>query len=403
MSLDLEQVALPLQELAQQLKFREREAHQRLERALQAASTLDQEELAALKQKIEASRGKVRWPAAGLSDAICRSYPLPPCPTSFTVMAVDGSHIEIEHHRAIQCYLINLGQVCLDYGEQPRAILSSKAMLYWEGKDLVIEDPQGSSDEESVEGVLLNARRSVEECQLLAQMTEELAGKQPALALLDGSLILWGLGAQKEFLQQALLERGFIPALDRMRSVASRHGLALASYISSPRSTEVINALRVSLCQYEVPDCSQFCFTREATRECKAVAGISDQELFSQFLSPGDRSPLFLSSASIVRNCYREHHIAFFYLHVGEEIARVEVPAWVAEQPSLVDLVHAVSFDQCRRGLGYPVALSEAHQQAVVTAADRDNFWRLAERTLVKEGIERQDSAKRRSKVTRWL
>ncbi len=47
----------------------------------------------------------------------------------------------------------------------------------------------------------------------------------------------------------------------------------------------------------------------------------------------------------------------------------MEVPEWVARRKDLLDLTHALVLDQCRRGQGYPVALSEAHEQAVVTGS----------------------------------
>ena len=69
----------------------------------------------------------------------------------------------------------------------------------------------------------------------------------------------------------------------------------------------------------------------------------------------------------------------------------------------LVDLTHALMLDQCRRGQGYPVALSEAHEQAVVTGADREEFWGLVEETLEEEKLPSYMSIKSRSKRTRWI
>ncbi len=54
-------------------------------------------------------------------------------------------------------------------------------------------------------------------------------------------------------------------------------------------------------------------------------------------------------------------------------------------------------------GKGYPVALSEAHEQAVVTGADRENFWQLVESSLVDEHLPSLSSAKSQSKRTRWV
>jgi len=50
-----------------------------------------------------------------------------------------------------------------------------------------------------------------------------------------------------------------------------------------------------------------------------------------------------------------------------------------------------------------PLALSEAHEKAVVTGADRENFWQLVESSLVEEHLPSLSSAKSQSKRTRWI
>jgi hypothetical protein len=69
----------------------------------------------------------------------------------------------------------------------------------------------------------------------------------------------------------------------------------------------------------------------------------------------------------------------------------------------LLDLTHSLVLDQCRRGQGYPVALSEAHEKAVVTGADREEFWELVEESLVESKIPTYTSTKSQSKRTRWI
>jgi hypothetical protein len=133
------------------------------------------------------------------------------------------------------------------------------------------------------------------------------------------------------------------------------------------------------------------------------VAGIQDRELFYSILGDGERSALFTSQSSIVQRHYGEHRVYFFYLRVDDEIARLEIPQWVAMDESRLNLAHSLVFDQCRRGQDYPVALSEAHEKAVVTMADRENFWQLVESSLVEERLPTPGSAKSRSKRTRWI
>jgi hypothetical protein len=65
----------------------------------------------------------------------------------------------------------------------------------------------------------------------------------------------------------------------------------------------------------------------------------------------------------------------------------VEVPAWVAEDPALLDRTHAIVFDQAQKGHGYPIALQEAHNQAVVSREDRARFFQLLSQRLMEAGV----------------
>jgi hypothetical protein len=95
--------------------------------------------------------------------------------------------------------------------------------------------------------------------------------------------------------------------------------------------------------------------------------------------------------------------VCFFYLKLDDEVARVEVPLWVADSHELLYMVHALVMEQCRKGFGYPVALSEAHEQAVVTGADRAQFWDVVERVMREGNIGTGSSLKQRSKKIRWI
>jgi hypothetical protein len=176
----------------------------------------------------------------------------------------------------------------------------------------------------------------------------------------------------------------------------------MASYISATRSTDVVNALRVAVCPHEAANCDTYC-PPTGKRDCDALSGLVDSQLFVDLLAPGERSALFASRSKIVREHYAEHAVHFFYLRLDDEIARVEIPQWVAKDKELVGFTHAVLLAQCERGHGYPVALSEAHEQAVVTAADRENFWRLVEAGLIEQRLPTPTTGKSRSKRTRWV
>jgi hypothetical protein len=398
MSLDLTKVAGQVIAMIAGLRENRAERQKRLRFAL---DTLGNEaiDLDDLKKKIKV--GRTTWLVADIVEGLNKRYPLPPAPPDFTVLAADGSHIDVDRHQSTRCYLINIGSVVISYGRRPEALLSSAPRLYSDDKDLAIIPP-GGGREQPVEGTILGIKRSVEECQRLAGLAADLPPGSAALALLDGTLILWGLEAYPDFVTDALLHGGLLQYLDAVKKLNKDRRLALASYISFPRSTDVVNVLRVVVCPDDTPDCDKLCPPGKE-RDCDTVAGVRDRDLFMDLLESGERSALFISPSKVVREHYGEHRVYFFYLRVGDEIARIEVPQWVAENTDLLNLTHSLVFDQCRRGQGYPVVLSEAHEQAVVTAADRENFRELVESTLIDEHLPTPASGKSVSKRTRWV
>jgi len=395
-SLDLTKVAAQVGGMVTRLKAAGKERQEHLQFALDAFHSRTPE-LDYLKKKIASS--KTTWLVAGLADGLNQRYKPSALPKEFSVIATDGSHIDVDRHRSTRCYLINIGAAILNYGASPDALLDNFPQLYFGDEDLVITPAKGR--EQPVEGALLGIKRSVEEIKHLASLAKNLPRGSFALALLDGSLILWGLEAYPEFVTEELLNKGFIPYLEDIRKLNKDRKVALASYISFPRSTDVVNALRVALCPHEAPDCDRYCPNK--AKDCDKVAGVQDRELFSDLLEVGERSDLFISQSSIVKKQYGEQQVYFFYLRVGDEIARVEIPQWVAKDEGLLNLAHALVLDQCQRGLGYPVALSEAHEKAVVTAADKEEFWQLVESLMMEEKMPTPTSAKSFSKRTRWV
>jgi hypothetical protein len=402
MSLDLNKVAAQIEGMAESLKAEQKDKDGRLRHALEVLR-LKSADVALLRKKIESS--KTTWLVAGITNELSGSHKPILCPPDFAITAVDGSHIDVDRHTSARCCLINIGSVFLHYGQKPDAILHSEPMLYASEQELTIVDPLGSGAQ-PIERDLLGIKRAVAECQALVELCEGLPTNLPALALLDGSLVMWGLGGQAypDYVKKELLENGFLRALDRLKESSQNKKLALASYISFPRSTDVVNALRVALCPYDPPDCDRNCprSVPSPQRACEAVSGVQDSTLFSRILEPGERSATFISRSSVVQKQYGDHEVRFFYLKGDEEIARVEFPRWVDER-GLVDMVQALVLDQCRRGQGYPVALSEAHEQAVLTGADREQFQYLVELALSGKHLPTITSAKSRSKRTKWI
>ncbi|MDQ2800722.1 MAG: DNA double-strand break repair nuclease NurA, partial [Armatimonadota bacterium] len=152
----------------------------------------------------------------------------------------------------------------------------------------------------------------------------------------------------------------------------------------------------LSLCE---PGCAH-----DRKSPCAQLAHVTDAQVFARLLpNKGDRSPVFGSAARSLSLYPDDQRICFFYLNVGDEIARVEVPKWVAEDDALRDRVHALCFDQSSKGQGYPVALAEAHEQAVVRGPEREAFFRLVESAFVRQNLPAVQTRKALSKRTRIL
>ena len=409
MSLDLVATMAQIEALAGRMRDAQVERATRLS---EARAALAQSTAYTLKQRAGEAQGRFVFPHADPLDDPARRYPRPDVPTDYGVIAADGSHIDVDRHLPVRCFLINIGLCRLVYGAQPGAQLDHAAQLYTEPEELSIVDPESPLNSYALEGPLLGIKRTVDEVAALADAVEDAPSDLPLLLLVDGSLVLWPLGGEgpppgrfPAYVRRVLLEEGFLRSMERLRQAAMGRTILPAAYISLPGSREVAGALRLSLCPHDpVGDCGRHCQAIQAgKRRCDTVHGFSDRELYAESLAPGERTALFASRTPVVRDHYGPHEVRFFYLNVGEEMARVEIPAWVAEDPRLVDLVHGLLLEQCRLGDGYPVALQEAHEQAVLTGADREGFRHVLELALEGRRLPVFTSEKQRSKRLRGV
>lgn len=350
---------------------------------------------------VDLSRDGASWLLARPIEPLATAVSLPPSPSAYEIVATDGSQIDVERHGMADFYVINIGSVYLRYGNPSSARLTSRPMLYFREEDLYLTDGVRRIP---IEGNYLSARRDVDEGVALADLAEAaLGGELPAIAIQDGTLVRWTLAGAERFVQDFFL-RQYLGYLDRMRAL----GVPTASYISRPRAPEVAGTIRLMLCpdvnvEAERGAVCSACSDAAAGRtpSCMVCQGLTDAEVLAGMLADGQRGPLFASMSRINVEAYGPHLIHFFYLRVGGEVARVEVPQWVAQERAKLDLVHTLIYDQCMRGQGYPVALARAHEQAVVRAADRRTLLGMVESSLVRAELPASDSAKRSSKERR--
>lgn len=317
--------------------------------------------------------------------------------TSHSVFATDGSQIAPSHHEIAYCYLINIGRIMLHYGQNLHPLLDSIPEIYYKPEDLYISKQWGIRVEE-----WMSYRRTVSEIEILANMATDWvkppgAHKEQNLALVDGSLVYW-------FLDNLPLEARdlILPSILTAWEELKVNQIPLVGYVSASRSVEAIHFLRLQSCPYPNPNCKQHCAEITEKTPCQTVEPLRDATFWAHLLQPGERSPLWRSNLKILEWYGETQQIYFCYLHVGTEVARVELPAWVALNETLLEQSLSIVLAQVYKGFGYPIALSEAHNQAVVRGGDRARFFALLEEQMIRSGLKNvgisyKESSKRNS------
>ncbi|MGA1601579.1 MAG: DNA double-strand break repair nuclease NurA [Prochlorothrix sp.] len=381
--LDLTKLALQMQGISQHLAQEATASRVRLERAQQLLTLAQdrQDILLALQQQWGDRLGfTAAEPVEPLST--CCTVPIPPKVQS--VLATDGSQIAPSHHEIAYCYLINIGRIVLHYGQGRHPLLDSVPEVVYQPEDLYLSRQWGISTEE-----WMGYRRTVAESEHLADLAEALGADlaiappiAPTIALTDGSLVYWFLEALPGEARDRLLP-AILAAWDRLKTCR----IPLVGYLSASRSSEALNFLRLQSCPKDEPDCQTHCAGQTDQAPCRVFAPLRDATFWSTQLQPGERGPLWRSNARILDQYGPDQQIYFCHLHGGAEVARVEFPAWVAQDPELLDRSLSLTLAQIQKGYGYPVALAEAHNQAVVRGGDRQRFFALLEQQMIRAGL----------------
>jgi hypothetical protein len=362
----------------------------------QARSLLQRIDPLVLRQKLDLQRTrKQRWPWLVAMPLASLASPVPPPepPVNYCVMGSDASCMPPDERTSARYYVLNVSCACLVYGDCPGATLESDSRLCFQDEDLFVF-PQRR--DVPMQGTLLSARMEVESLRILQRFVGTIG--LPTLALRDGPLTLWTLQNEEPQVQQFVL-RDFFQSMSLLRQA----GVALGGYISYSDGREVTNSLRVWLCHRQPGiDCDNC--QDEQHELCLALAKLRDRDVYA-YLRTGERTELFSSSSQILEQ-YGEHRTVFFYLNVGEEIVRLEVPHWVGTDERLLSFLHAATLDQCQRSTGfppYPPALQEAHEQAVITVSERRVVEEMVDRALARRGLHVVRAAKDHSKRRRGV
>ncbi|MEJ6483894.1 DNA double-strand break repair nuclease NurA [Nostoc punctiforme UO1] len=373
--LDLTKLARQMQGLSQHLTLEAAASRQRLELAQQHLKNAYESQQDLIDRQ-EKWRDRILFANATPIEPLETCIDIPVPPKIHTVIATDGSQIAPNHHEIAYCYLLNIGRVVLHYGQNRHPLLDSLPEVFYRPEDLYMSRQWGIRTEE-----WMSFRRTASETTVLAELACAAKGEAPALAMVDGSLIYWFL----EQLPMDARDRILPPILEAWQQMRDAQ-IPLMGYLSASRSIETMNFLRLLACPHPVPDCKSHCPNQLEKVPCKIFEQLRDTSVWATRLKPGQRSTLWRSNSPILE-LYGDQTIYFCYVHVGTEIARIEVPAWVAENATMLDQALGLMLAQVQKGYGYPVAIAEAHNQAVVKGGDRARFFALLEQEMIKAGL----------------
>jgi hypothetical protein len=297
------------------------------------------------------SQLKTKWDIPQWAGALSVLHSYNPI-TRYCVFGVDGSQIYPDRHRGLPCYLINIGSVVIQYDTKSIVLFESEPYIFAHSTDarVLFSAPE-----------LVNGERTEYEFKKALQLARSVVALQAMpdrpTFLFDGALIFWHLDKY-----DIEIRNRFLASYIMLCEQLYQERVLYAGYISLPKSKELINILR-SVAQREGIDFEGLYMV--------------DADIMTQVLQPYESSIFFAHQSDIVSS-YPEHlRPHFCYINTGSEIARIELPAWIAQNDSLRNQLLSVIIDQCKKGYGYPVVLAEAHEQAVVTTADREFFYEL--------------------------
>jgi hypothetical protein len=283
------------------------------------------------------------------------------------ILAADGSQINPNFHDPVAFGVINVGAFRMSstlLNETPGEQVDSRLLL-----------DNDSSDTGTMSEEIVALKRDLSERTFLAELSR--LEKHPVVALTDGPLELFR--DPKERPEFKALFNEYLQALQKLADYKT----AAAGYVDRPRSDLLIRTLELMImAEGDLPQAGKI----------RPLKGVTDSDLFLDLLQPGQRTTVFGIQSLSAANFTNDLALHFFYLNVGLQgapaIARVEIPAWVSEDPSLLLLLHACLIDQCRV-LGsrpFPYVLHRAHEVAVVHFREKDEISNMIIHELNQQG-----------------
>jgi hypothetical protein len=384
MPINFQEIYSRIQEIGKGARQRQKTLEERRARArdLLAACASDLDSLRARVDSARALDANLRC-ASPLSESLLSSHPAPAVDSPVVLIAADGSQIAPDRHAALQFGLINTGAISmkLNSGETPQ-VFTWTELFY--GDDLLTNGVFLSDD-------MLNLKRDLAERIRLDELSKSFEGQ--VITLTDGPIELWGAKGEDARAYADFIQR-YLVILSRLQE---RHVIN-AGYVDKPAADLVVRLLEISLADND---------QMKNLREFHPLRGVTDRWLFGgqnqPLLAPGHRSAVFKLQSGSDRHYKGALELCFFYLNAGSDghpyPVRVEIPRWVAQDESALDLLHAVLINQCRimGSKPYPYLLHRAHETAVVQLEEKSQIEQLLALELRRNEVEMDDLSYKQS------
>lgn len=330
------------------------------------------EDVDSLRQKVQMvvrEHDQTLRSAMPVKEALDARHPLPSINEQVTLIAVDGSQIFADRHSEVEYALVNTGAICMRTGSDQAPEPSIHSQLIY------AEDLEGMSEDR------LSLKRDLAERTRLLELASK--ALPPVITLTDGPLEIWTTTLEEgrvagEFKQSLEIYLGVLRQLCELKT-------ATAGYVDKPGAELVVRLLEVA--RATEADMAEM-------RTFRPFKGVKDVDLFSELLQPGERSAVFGLQSRSARPYQQELALHFFYLNVGRiehpYLARVEIPAWVAEDAAMLNSLHAVLVRQCAMigARPYPYLLHRAHETAVVSLEDKEQVTQMIVHELHQRGLD---------------
>ena len=311
--------------------------------------------------------------ASPTSESLKYQLNTPALPEQVVLLAADGSQINPNRHGSIDYCLVNVGAIKMVLGSPNPPETEVQTRLFF--------DEEMYTDSGRITESYVALMRDLMERELLAELIQGI--DQYVITLTDGPLEIWesrdSATDSREFIKR------FVQFLDSLRQL-QHNGASTAGYIDRPHSDLVVRLLEIATLPKDQ--------INKAGRNFRPFSGVTDTALFSQTLQPGQRSALFRIQSRNSKKYEDDLALHFFYLNVGDrenqnDLVRVEMPAWVAENVSMLNDLHAVIVQQCavlgsRR---YPYIIHRSHEVAVVTKDERIQLERMIALEFIRRGL----------------